>query len=95
MRYLRELMSGMFDMGVTAIDAKQDVTDRYNELVDQVHAKTVWTHPGFGTYYRNSKGRVIFVMPFLNLEYYEFTERPDFENYTFRVRDRTVVHAGS
>lgn len=90
-RYLRDLLAGMFDLGVTAIDARADVTERYNELVDEVHERTVWTHPGFSTYYRNSKGRVIFVMPFLNLEYWEFTRRPDLENYTFHYADGTVV----
>ncbi|MEJ1922204.1 flavin-containing monooxygenase [Microbacterium sp. KHB019] len=90
-RYLRDLVAGMFDLGVTAIDARGDITEAYNELVDEVHKRTVWTHPGFSTYYRNSKGRVIFVMPFLNLEYWEFTRRPDLENYTFHYGDGTVV----
>ena len=91
MRYLRDLITGMLDRGVTAMDAREDVTERYNGLVDEVHSRTVWTHPGFGTYYRNSKGRVIFVMPFLNLEYWKFTRRPDFENYTIRYQDGTIV----
>ncbi len=91
MRYLRDLITGMLEMGVTAVDAREDVTERYNQLVDEIHATTVWTHPGFGTYYRNSKGRVTFVMPFLNLEYWEFTRRPDYENYTFRYADGTVI----
>ncbi|WP_105034185.1 flavin-containing monooxygenase [Cryobacterium aureum] len=91
MRYLRDLITGMLEQGITAIDAREDVTARYNEVVDDLHAKTVWTHPGFGTYYRNSKGRVIFVMPFLNLEYWEFTQRPDFENYTLRVNESAAL----
>lgn len=91
MRYLRDLITGMLEQGVTAIDAKESVTARYNQLVDDLHARTVWTHPGFGTYYRNSKGRVIFVMPFLNLEYWEFTRRADFENYTLRVTETATL----
>jgi 4-hydroxyacetophenone monooxygenase len=93
MRYLRDLITGMLDQGITAIDAKEDVTEQYNEVVDDVHSRTVWTHPGFGTYYRNSKGRVIFVMPFLNVEYWEFTQRPDFENYTLRRHEVPAVTA--
>lgn len=83
-RYLRSLIAKMFDDGVTAIAATDEATDRYNQLVDELHAKTVWSHPGFGTYYRNSKGRVIFVMPFLNVEYWEFVRDPsldDFDKY--------------
>ena len=74
-RYLRDLLAEMFRRGITAIDASDEVTNRYNDLVDEVHSRTVWTHPGFGTYYRNSKGRVIFVMPFLNVEYWEFVRQ--------------------
>ncbi|MDF2444326.1 MAG: 4-hydroxyacetophenone monooxygenase, partial [Subtercola sp.] len=95
MRYLRDLITGMLDKGVTAIDAKEDVTERYNELVDEVHARTVWTHPGFGTYYRNSRGRVIFVMPFLNLEYWEFTQNSGFDDYNFHVRERELAQKPS
>jgi 4-hydroxyacetophenone monooxygenase len=83
-RYLRDLLAEMFRKGITAIDATDEVTDRYNELVDEVHSRTVWSHEGFGTYYRNSKGRVIFVMPFLNVEYWEFVHTPDLNDYTIR-----------
>lgn len=80
-RYLRELLSKMFSNGITAIAASESATTQYNDLVDETHAKTVWSHPGFGTYYRNSKGRVIFVMPFLNVEYWEFVREPDLDDY--------------
>lgn len=95
MRYLRDLITQMLDLNVTAIDADSEATKRYNELVDEVHEKTVWTHSGFGTYYRNSRGRVVFVMPFLNVEYWEFTRRPDLENYTLRYADGTAVPGSS
>jgi 4-hydroxyacetophenone monooxygenase len=86
-RYLRDLLSMMFSEGITAIAATEDVTTEYNDLVDETHAKTVWSHPGFGTYYRNSKGRVIFVMPFLNVEYWEFVQHPDLGDYdAYQVR---------
>jgi 4-hydroxyacetophenone monooxygenase len=85
-RYLRRLLRDMFARGVTAIDARDDVTERYNQLVDEVHDRTVWTHPGFRTYYRNSRGRVIFVMPFLNLEYWEFTDQGGLDDYVLRTR---------
>ena len=36
------------------------------------------------TYYRNSKGRVVFVMPFLNVEYWEMTNHVDLDKYQVR-----------
>ncbi|MDJ0419741.1 flavin-containing monooxygenase [Rhodococcus opacus] len=84
MRYIRGLLTEMFQQNIAAIDARTDANDKYNELVDSTHARTVWTHRGMSTYYRNSRGRVVFVMPFLNVEYWEMTRRPDLENYTIR-----------
>lgn len=92
-RYLRNLLAEMFRKGVTAIDATDAATDRYNDMVDDLHSRTVWSHPGFGTYYRNSKGRVIFVMPFLNVEYWEFVREPNLADY--ELRDVAFVPAGS
>lgn len=84
MRYIRGLLTEMFKGGIKAIDAKAEANEEYNELVDSTHARTVWTHRGMSTYYRNSHGRVVFVMPFLNVEYWQMTQRPDMENYTAR-----------
>jgi 4-hydroxyacetophenone monooxygenase len=84
MRYIRALMTQMFRRGIKALDATEEANRVYNELVDSTHERTVWTHRGMSTYYRNSRGRVVFVMPFLNVEYWDMTKRPDLENYIAR-----------
>ncbi|MDO9454804.1 NAD(P)/FAD-dependent oxidoreductase [Nocardioides sp.] len=84
MRYIRGLLTEMLAGGVTAIDALPEANDTYNALVDDTHARTVWTHPGMRTYYRNSQGRVVFVMPFLNVEYWNMTKDVDLHRYTLR-----------
>lgn len=81
-RYLQKLLAAMFENNITAVAATQEATDRYNTMVDNLHEKTVWKHPGFGTYYRNSKDRVIFVMPFRNVEFWEMVREPDLNDYT-------------
>jgi 4-hydroxyacetophenone monooxygenase len=81
MRYLRRLLTQMFKQDIKAIEPKLEATDDYNQRVDDLHAVSVWTHPKVQSYYRNSKGRVIYLMPFRNLEYWEMTEKPDLENY--------------
>jgi 4-hydroxyacetophenone monooxygenase len=84
MRYLRELLTIMAERGITAVDATETANTTYNELVDSTHSRTVWTHPGMQTYYRNSRGRVVFVMPFLNVEYWNMTNELDLADYTLR-----------
>lgn len=84
MRYVRSLMTKMFELGIDAVDAREEANRKYNELVDRTHEQTVWTHPGMQTYYRNSRGRVVFVMPFLNVEYWNMTKNVNLADYTIR-----------
>ena len=81
MRYIRRLLGAMSDIGADIIEPRQDATDRYNEQVDELHSRTVWTHPKVRTYFRNSKGRVCVVMPFLNSEYWHMVRDPRLEDY--------------
>lgn len=84
MRYIRTLITKMVEQGIPALDATERANREYNELVDDTHAHTVWTHPGMQTYYRNSRGRVVFVMPFLNVEYWNMTKEVNLDDYTLR-----------
>ena len=84
MRYIRQLLEQMFEKGIAAVDAREEANDNYNELVDERHAQTVWTHPGMSTYFKNSKGRVVFVMPFLNVEYWDMVKKVNLDDYTLR-----------
>jgi 4-hydroxyacetophenone monooxygenase len=85
MRYIRGLLTEMFKRGVASLDAGEVANKEYNELVDRTHEETVWTHPGMQTYYRNSRGRVVFVMPFLNVDYWNMTREVKLEDYTLRT----------
>ena len=81
MRFLRRLLIEMLRRGITAIEPTASANDDYNQRVDEMHAETIWTHPGMRTYYRNSKGRVVYVMPFLNVEYWEMTKEVDLDDF--------------
>jgi 4-hydroxyacetophenone monooxygenase len=81
MRYIGRLLRKMFRERLGAIAASPEATAAFNETVEALHEQMVWTHPGMSTWYRNRHGRVVFAMPFLNLDYWEMTERADFENY--------------
>jgi 4-hydroxyacetophenone monooxygenase len=70
MRYIARLLAEMRGTGVAAIDVRKDVFDEYNELVERTSQQMVWTHPGTNTYFRNSRGRLVFVSPFRNVEYW-------------------------
>ena len=81
MRYVAALIREMVHRDIPAIAVKQAVSDDYNDRVTAQHRASIWTHPGMSTYYRNARGRVVFVMPFLNLDYWKLTHGADLENY--------------
>ncbi|HWE57423.1 MAG TPA: NAD(P)/FAD-dependent oxidoreductase [Acidimicrobiales bacterium] len=79
--YIIQLIVGMVDRGLGAIEPKVEVHDRYNEEVDAAHARMIWTHPGLTTYYRNSRGRVVVNVPWTVLEYWSRLRHVDFDDY--------------
>ena len=88
MRYIARLLASMFEAGAGAIDVRQDVFDEYNELVDRTSAMTVWSHPGTTTYFRNERGRVLFVSPFRNVEYWTRAGESTIDDYHLIAADR-------
>ena len=81
MRYIARLLGAMFESGARAIDVRRPAFEEYNDLVDRTSETTVWTHPGTSTFFRNARGRVVFVSPFRNVEYWSRTERSGLEGY--------------
>ena len=81
MRLHRPPASGGTPDGVAAIDVRKDVFDEYNELLDRTSQQTVWTHPGTSTYFRNSRGRLVFVSPFRNVEYWTRARQSSIADY--------------
>jgi 4-hydroxyacetophenone monooxygenase len=81
MRYIRRLLNAMFKRDVATMAVSDEANDRYNDLVDRMHEKMVWTHKGMTTYQRNARGRVVFLTPFLNIEYWEMLAEPKLEDY--------------
>jgi 4-hydroxyacetophenone monooxygenase len=81
MGYISRLLASMFRTGARSIDVRRDLFDEYNDLVDRTSEMTVWTHPGTNTYFRNSRGRLVFVSPFRNVEYWTRAERSSIEDY--------------
>ncbi|GAC1601557.1 MAG: NAD(P)/FAD-dependent oxidoreductase [Acidimicrobiales bacterium] len=94
--YMMSLLEEMFEAGVSVVEVRQDVHDRYNEAIDRAHANMVWTHEGMDTYYRNSKGRVVVNNPFRIVDYWKMTAGADLDDFvTEPARSASPVRAGS
>jgi 4-hydroxyacetophenone monooxygenase len=82
MRYVAQIVGWMVEHNAASVDVKPEVNDRYNELIDETHARLVWVHPGMTTYYRNSRGRVVFIAPFKNVDFWHMAKRPKMDEFT-------------
>jgi 4-hydroxyacetophenone monooxygenase len=81
MRYIARLIEAMTSNGLSTIDVRQDVFEQYNDLVDRTSETTVWTHPGTTTFFRNDRGRLVFVSPFRNVEYWSRAKNSGLSDY--------------
>ena len=85
-RFVLDLIAQMAKRGLGAVDVRQDVHDSYNERIDALHERMVWTHPGMETYYRNERGRVVVNSPFKNADFFEMTRRADLAEFEVEPR---------
>ncbi|MPY91864.1 MAG: FAD-dependent oxidoreductase [Acidimicrobiia bacterium] len=80
-RYIMDMLAKMADQGLGAVEVREDVCRRYNEVVDAEHENMVWTHPGMSTYYRNDRGRIVINSPFRNVDFFDMTREVDLDEY--------------
>jgi 4-hydroxyacetophenone monooxygenase len=92
MRYIARLIEAMTSNGLSTIEVRQDVFEQYNDLVERTSETTVWTHPGTTTFFRNDRGRLVFVSPFRNVEYWSRAEKSGLSDYdTTKVKAARAV----
>lgn len=80
-RYIIDGLLQMAERQLQSIEVKQMVHDDYVAQVNDEHEKLVWTHPSMSTYYRNSTGRVVSVMPWRLVDYWQMTRELDLNEY--------------
>lgn len=84
MQYIRGLLTDMISKHIDELEVREDVFEEYNAKVDETHARTVWTHPGVSSAWRNHRGRVVYLNPFLNVEFWHMTRRANLDDFIAR-----------
>jgi 4-hydroxyacetophenone monooxygenase len=82
-RYITAAITLLTETNHTSMECKQAALDEYIDRMDTEHQELIWTHPGMSTYYRNTNGRVISVMPWRLVDYWNMTEKPNQADFTF------------
>jgi 4-hydroxyacetophenone monooxygenase len=89
--YLTDLLRRLFAAGQAVAQVRPEPYEVYNERVDEAHAAMIWTHPGMTTYYRNSRGRIVYTTPFRVVDFWEMTRRADLDDYVTEPAAATLV----
>ncbi len=84
MRYVMGCIQALIAQGYASLECRQDVHDAYNEKLDQALARTVWSHPGMNSWFKNAKGRVTTTSPWRLLDYWRWTKQPDLADFQLR-----------
>ncbi|MEI7546960.1 MAG: NAD(P)-binding domain-containing protein [Actinomycetota bacterium] len=86
MHYILDALRQMFERGGGAIEVKQEVSDRYNQVTEKLLNKMIWNHRGTTTYYRNSKERIVLNSPYRNCDWWTMTESAELSEFTVEPR---------
>lgn len=87
--YIVQLIQAMAEKGLATVEPRQDLHDAYNAKVDAAHARMIWTHPGFTTYYKNARGRVVVQVPWRVVDYWQLLREARLEDFV------TVAKSGN
>ncbi len=79
--YIVQLLQAMLSKGLACVEPRQDLHDAYNASVDEAHSRMIWSHPGFTTYYKNSRGRVVVLVPWRVVDYWRMLRQARLEDY--------------
>jgi 4-hydroxyacetophenone monooxygenase len=89
--YVLSVLDQMFDAGITEVECRRDVCERYNETMADMHSRMIWMHPGTSTYYRNSRGRVIVNSPWRTTDFWAMTRSADLSDYNVKKAPRRAL----
>ena len=85
-RYVMDIIRGMAEQDLGAVEISESEYQKYNDSVDAMHEKMLWTHPKISTYYRNKAGRVVINSPWRNVDFYHMTEKAEMDRYEVEPR---------
>lgn len=81
--YSGRIIEKLVERGAETVEVRTPVYEDYRSKIDAAHEQLVWTHPGTGNWYRNSRGRVIAITPWRNDAFWRMTREADPQHLTF------------
>ncbi|QLC26469.1 NAD(P)/FAD-dependent oxidoreductase [Parasphingopyxis algicola] len=81
--YSGRIIEKLVERSAETVEVREPVYEEYRGKIDAAHERLVWTHPGTGNWYRNSRGRVIAITPWRNDAFWRMTREADPQHLTF------------
>lgn len=72
--YVLSALRQMSERSLQEIECRADVHEAYNERIQAMHQKMIWSHPGMSTYFRNARGRIVTNSPWRLVDYWRMTK---------------------
>jgi 4-hydroxyacetophenone monooxygenase len=89
--YVMQCLSYMIDHHLASLEVTEDSYWAYNNDLDAALNRSIWSHKGMTTYYRNDAGRVVVASPWTYLEYWRRIHAFAPEDYAARELEPSPV----
>jgi 4-hydroxyacetophenone monooxygenase len=81
-RYAMSCIQALFENEASSIECSWKAHDDYNRRLQDELADMVWSHPSIkNSWYQNDEGKVTILSPWRLLDYWEWTQRVDLDDY--------------
>ncbi|WP_019874290.1 flavin-containing monooxygenase [Sporichthya polymorpha] len=80
-RHVLSLLLTLASGEATSIEVRQEVFEAYDRRISDALTRTIWSHPGMTTYYRNAAGRIVIPMPWTNVEFWQMTHDVNLDDF--------------
>ena len=81
--YICSAIEHMLNNDYKVIKVKPKIEKQYQDRFDKRHKKMVWQHANVSSWYQNSKGKVVTTSPWRLIEYWNWTNNFNADEYDF------------
>lgn len=83
-RYVMGCLRAMLSGGHSVMECREAAAADYERRHQEATRRTVWAHSGTRSWYKNEAGRVTTVSPWLLVDYWRWTQRPELDDFEMR-----------
>lgn len=80
-RYTMQAIDALIKGEVRSLEVREDTFWDYNHELDAALDRSIWSHKGMTTWYRNEAGRIVVSSPWTYLDYWNRTKELKLEDY--------------